>query len=58
MLNGNKGQSIMEYVLVLTAIIAAILIFATVVLKPKLGDSLEHVAGEMQTQVERIHWGD
>lgn len=58
MLVNNKGQSILEYVIVLTAIIAAIIIFATGVLKPKLGDSLEHVAGEMQTQAERIHWGD
>lgn len=58
MLRGNKGQSILEYVIVLTAIIAAILIFATGVLKPKLHDSLEGVAEEMETQVGRIHWGD
>jgi len=56
MLKNRKGQSILEYVIVFTAIIAAIIVFAYNVLKPKVGSSLGHVATKMEEQVKKIGW--
>ena len=53
---GMKGQSIVEYVLIITAVIAVVMVFAAGLFRTNLQDSLEHVSDEMQTQVERIGW--
>jgi uncharacterized protein (UPF0333 family) len=50
----KKGQSTLEYVLVLTAIVAAIILAATKFVKPRVEGSMDHVSGQMQGQVEKI----
>jgi len=50
----RKGQSTLEYVLVLTAIIGAIIVAATKFIKPKVESSLEHVSNAMETEVKKI----
>lgn len=49
----KKGQSVLEYVIILTAVIAAIILFAGR-LGPKVGDSLDHAADQMQSEVNKI----
>jgi len=51
----KKGQSTLEYVLVLTAIIAAIVVVAMSVLRPRVNDSMTYVADQMNTAVHRIN---
>lgn len=53
----RKGQSTLEYVIILTAIIAGIIVAAQTFLKPKLEDSLDHATTQMQQGVERIQFG-
>lgn len=50
----RKGQSTLEYVLVLTAIIGGIIFAATQFVKPRVEKSLDHVTDQMQSQVEKI----
>jgi uncharacterized protein (UPF0333 family) len=50
----KKGQSTLEYVLVLTAIVAAIILAATKFVKPRVEGSMDHVSQQMQNQVEKI----
>ncbi len=56
MLRKRKGQSVLEYVIVLTAIIAVVITFASVFLRAKVQSSLEHVANEMETGVNKINY--
>ena len=50
----RKGQSTLEYVIILTAIIAAIVFAAVTFLKPKVQSSLDHVTTEMETGVQQL----
>lgn len=50
----NRGQSTLEYVLVLTAIIAGVVFAATKFVKPRVESSMDHVTQEMDTQVKKI----
>lgn len=50
----RKGQSVLEYVIILTAILAAIIFGAQQFLKPKVENSLDHVTTQMETQVNKI----
>lgn len=52
----SKGQSTLEYVLVLTAIIAGIIFAATTFVKPRVENSLNHVTSQMEGQVNRIQF--
>jgi len=52
----QKGQSTLEYVIILTAVIAAVLIGARY-LGQRVNDSMTHAGDEMQSGVERIHFG-
>jgi Flp pilus assembly pilin Flp len=52
----RKGQSTLEYVLILTAIIGAV-VLASKMVGTKVQNSLEHVSNEMESQVGRIHFG-
>lgn len=54
MLRGRRAQSTVEYLIVFSAIIAAIIIFANTVMKKKVQDSMEHVADEMESKVNTI----
>lgn len=53
----RKGQSTLEYVLVLTAIIAAIILAASKWIKPTTERSLQHVTDQMEKQVKKIDIG-
>jgi len=57
MLRSRRAQSTLEYILVFTAVVAAIIFFANSVLKPKVGNMLEHVANEAETAVNHISFG-
>jgi uncharacterized protein (UPF0333 family) len=52
----KKGQSTLEYVIVLTAIIAVVLTFAAVFLRQRVQGSLEHVANQMEQKVNEINY--
>ena len=43
-----KGQSILEYVIVLTAIVAAIVVAATTFIKPAIDGSLDNASKSMK----------
>lgn len=51
---GKRGQSTLEYVIVLTAIIGVVIVFAAGFLKTKVKGSLEHVGSEMESEVKKI----
>ena len=53
----RKGQSTLEYIVVLTAIIAAILFAATKFIKPRVQNSLDNVTNQMEHQVNKIDFG-
>lgn len=50
----KKGQSTLEYVIILTAIVGAIIFAATSFMKPRVQDSLDHVTGTMNNTVQKI----
>lgn len=52
----NKGQSTLEYVIILTAIVAGIIIAANMAVGPKVSSSLEHVSGQMEKAVQKINY--
>lgn len=52
----RRGQSTLEYVIILTAIIAAVIIAAKF-LQNKVQSSSEHVATEMEAGVNKIDFG-
>jgi len=54
----RKGQSTLEYVLVLTAIIAVIVVFAAGFLRQRVTGTLEHVSNQMEKQANKIDIGD
>lgn len=55
LLKNREGQSTLEYVVVLTAIIAAV-VLAVPTIKQKVQASFEHAAGEMEEQVNKIDY--
>lgn len=58
MLRSRKAQSTLEYVIVFTAIIAGIILFANTVMRQKVKGSLEDVAGKMENKVKSIDFGE
>jgi Flp pilus assembly pilin Flp len=50
----RKGQSTLEYVIILTAIIAAIVFAAVTFLKPRVQSSLDNVTSQMQVGVQQL----
>ncbi len=57
MLRCRKAQSTLEYVIVFTAIVAGIIIFANTVMKKNVQGSLEDVANKMDAKVKTIDFG-
>ena len=51
----KKGQSTLEYVVIFTAIVAAV-ILAVPTIKAKVQSAFEHAAGEMEQQVHKINY--
>ncbi len=56
-LRKSRGQSTLEYVIVLTAIVAAV-IAATPVIREKVQGVFEHATDEMGQQVEKLDYGN
>jgi len=56
MLRKRSGQSVLEYVVVLTAIIGVIVLFARNFLKPKVTSTLENAATQMENEALKIKY--
>lgn len=54
MVRRRKGQSTLEYIIVLTAIIGAIIAAATAIIRPKVNDIFNHVGTQAVTAVNHI----
>ena len=54
----KKGQSTLEYVIILTAIIGAIVVAATKFVKPRVEGSLDSITQKMEDQVRNINFGN
>ena len=54
MLKKCKGQSVLEYVIILSIVIAAIVLFAQGTLKDKMGQSLNKAADEMVNMINKF----
>ena len=54
MLMSKKAQSTLEYIIIFTAIVGAILLAANTFIKPKMESILEHVATEAETAVKHV----
>lgn len=50
----RKGQSVLEYVIILSIVIAAIVLFAQGTLKTKITGSLENAANQMEGMTNKI----
>ncbi len=50
----KKGQSILEYVIVLTVIVAAIAVAATTLIKPSVNRAFTDVAGTINAATNRL----
>ena len=50
----RKAQNVLEYILVLTAIVAAIAYAAIKFVKPAVQESTKHVADQMEIGVKKI----
>ena len=50
----NRGQSTLEYVIILAAVVGAIILIATTVLKPKLQTSYGNLTDKMQSKVNEV----
>ncbi|MFA5096993.1 MAG: hypothetical protein WC478_06600 [Candidatus Omnitrophota bacterium] len=47
----HSGQSTLEYVIILAAVVGAIIVVAATVLKPKLQSSYETLGSKMESKV-------
>ena len=56
MVRKSRGQSVLEYVIILTVIIAAILLFARGVLTTNLQNSLNNAAVQMENAAKKINF--
>ena len=52
----TKGQSTLEYIIVLAVIIAAIILFAATTFKTKYRDALGNVTDQMTNVMDRIRY--
>lgn len=56
MRKSKTGQSTLEYVIILAAIVGAIIFIATTVMKPKLQSSYETLGTKMEDKVGEINF--
>ena len=52
----KKGQSTLEYIIVLTAIVAAIIVAANTIIKHRIGNIFDHVGTQAETAVRHINF--
>jgi len=56
MLKQKKAQSTLEYIIIFTAVIGAILLAANTIIKPKMNNMLDHVATQAETAVSHVNF--
>lgn len=56
MVRVRKGQSTLEYIIVLTAIIGAIILAANAVIRPRINTIFTHVGDQATTAVQHINF--
>lgn len=54
MLRAKKAQSTLEYIIIFTAIVGAVLLAANAIIKPKMQNIIEHTATQAETAVQHI----
>jgi len=54
----RKAQSTLEYVIILTAIVAGIIVAATQFIQPRVQGSLDSITQKMETEVQNIQFGE
>ncbi len=52
----RKGQSTVEYLLILAVVLGAVITFATGTFRTKVGTSLEHMGNQMENVLNRIQF--
>lgn len=52
----KKGQSTLEYVIILSAVIGAIIVVANTVMKPKLQSSYENLGSKMESKIGEVNF--
>lgn len=56
MLLQKKGQSTLEYIIIFTAIVGAVLAAANSFIKPRVSGMLDHVSSQAQTAVQHVNF--
>lgn len=56
MLKQKKAQSTLEYIIIFTAVVGAILLAANSIIKPKMNTMLDHVASQAETAVKHVNF--
>lgn len=56
MVKARKAQSTLEYIIILTAIVAAVLFAANSFIKPRITNILDHTSGQAETAVQHINF--
>lgn len=56
MLTGKKAQSTLEYIIIFTVIVGAILFAANNLIRGKMQNILEHVSNQAETAVKHINF--
>lgn len=58
MLRQKKAQSTLEYIIIFTVIVAAILLAANNIVKTKIGSMINHTVTEADNAVSYINFGN
>lgn len=52
----KKAQSTLEYIIILTAVVGAILLAVNTLIKKRVGNILDHVSEQAETAVSHINF--
>jgi hypothetical protein len=52
----SRAQSTLEYVIILSAVIGAIILVANTILKPKLQDSYDGLTTKMSDKIQEVNF--
>lgn len=56
MKRSSRAQSTLEYVIILSAVVGAIIVVANTILKPKLQGSYDALTSKMQSKVNEVNF--
>lgn len=56
MLRSRKAQSTLEYIIIFTAVVGAILWGANTIIKPKMQNIIDHVGTQAETAVKNVNF--